>query len=180
MWNKLDQQKKKWIMWAAMLVLVYVAYRFSVQHTIAAFQLNAKLKKEQENVRAEDAAFPQLHKKSNFYLEALKAYKVKTEDRENRLWQAISGMAIGQQVKISFTPNLQTMSDTAGLQKEIVKQQFTFKGNYFNLVKLLDTMSKSSHIGQIAAVKLSNRKELNGQANKDGLNLQLELRNINK
>lgn len=175
MWKNLDYKKKNLVLIGGMLLLLYIAYVFSLKHTITAMQLNSQLKKEQEAAQTEDSTFPQISRKNNFYTNALKSYKVKKEDRENRLWQAVSNMALSQNVKIGFNPSQPLIADTIALQQGVVAQQFTFKGNYFNMVKLLDTLSKSKGIGKISELKLSDKKDLDSKDKLGQLTLQLNL-----
>ncbi len=165
---------------AGMVVLLYIAYVFSLKHTFEAIRLNSQLKKEQNAAQSEDSTFPQVSRKNAFYANALKSYQVKKEDRENRLWQAVSGMASAQNVQVNFSTNTQHVADTVALQQGMVAQQFTFKGNYFNLVKLLDTLSKSSGVGKIAEMKLSDKKELGAKEKTGQLTLLLTLNALEK
>lgn len=166
MWQKLDDKKKNIVFFALLLVILYIAYIFSFRHTIKAILINNQLKHEQDLAQNFDEAFPQVANKSNFYIQVLKAYEVKRKDRENSLWRAVSGMAIAKEVAITFNPNPQQSLDSNGL----FKQQFSFKGNYFNCIQLLDSMSKTMGIGRIAELKLALPKE-----SKDQLLLKLTL-----
>lgn len=155
MWQKLDGKKKNVVFFALLLVVLYIAYIFSFRHSIKAILLSNQLKREQGLVQNFDASFPQIASKSTFYIQVLKAYEVKRRDRENSLWQAVSGMSIAKDVAITFNPNPQQLLDSNG----VFKQQFSFKGNYFNCIELLDSMSKAKGIGRISALKLAATKE---------------------
>ncbi|MEE1945896.1 hypothetical protein VRU48_12315 [Pedobacter sp. KR3-3] len=180
MWKNLDHQKKNWVLMVGMVALLYIAYVFSLKHTFEAMRLNRQLKKEQSAAQSEDSTFPQVSRKNTFYANALKSYQVKKEDRENRLWQTVSGMASAQNVQVNFSTNTQSVTDTIALQQGMVAQQFTFKGNYFNLVKLLDTLSKSTGIGKIGEMKLSDKQELGTKEKTGQLTLQLTLNALEK
>lgn len=180
MWKNLDHQKKNWALLAGMVVLLYIAYVFSLRHTFEAMRLNSQLKKEQNAAQSEDSTFPQVSRKNAFYISALKSYAVKKEDRENRLWQTVSGMAATQNVQVNFSTNTQAVTDTVALKQGMVVQQFTFKSSYFNLVKLLDTLSRSNGIGKIADVKLSDKKDLSSKEKADQLSLQVTLSALEK
>jgi hypothetical protein len=173
---KLSQKNKKVMMIFLMVVVVYLASVFSFEKAISAIALNRQLKAAQQPSQEPDAAFPQLERKHAFYQSVLKGYKVRTEDRENRLWQSVSAMAIAKNVDINFSPNLNSVEkDTSEIARGIVAQKFIFKGSYFNIVKLLDTLAKSPGIGKIAGAKLM-KKTANGNEEKtDKLNLELQL-----
>jgi hypothetical protein len=180
MWRQLDNKKKNMVIVGAMIIVLYIAYQFSFKHTFDAIVLNQQLKREQVNDQASDGGFTQINQKNKFYLSAIKSYKVKKEDRENRLWQAVSGMAVANDVDISFNPNLALVTaDTITVKNGIVSQQFNFKGNYFNLVKLLDTISKTDGIGKISDLKLSTKKDNEPKVD-GGLKMQLTLVGVEK
>lgn len=180
MWNRLNEQQKNWSFVVAIIIIFMIAYHFSFRHAIAAYRLNHKLKKEQVDMQGEDSAFLQVNKKYHYYAEVVKSYQVKKEDRDNRLWQVISSMAVSKNVKINYTPQTSELIDTAGVAKEISTQQFTFKGDYFNLVKLLDTLSKSAQIGHIGKLYLYQPKTGTTENKNKDLTLQLDLKMLDK
>jgi len=160
----------------SMILVVYLAYVFSFEKAIAAFVLNRQLKQAGHPGEEPDAAFPQLERKHAFYQSVLKGYKVRHEDRENRLWQSVSAMAIAKNVEINFSPNIATAEkDTSEIVRGVVAQKFTFRGSYFNIVKLLDTLAKSPGIGKIADAKLMKKTAKSNEEKSDKLNLELEL-----
>jgi hypothetical protein len=165
-------QKKKIMLILGMMVICYMAYQLSFKQALTAFMLSKELQKEKVGVSNFDSSFPQVSKANAFYLSALKGYNVKQEDRENRLWQSVSGMAIANDVSISFAPNLTLVSDTLTIRKGIINE-FTFKANYFSIVKLIDTISRSKEIGKISYLKLSSKKD--AEKGKDELTLNLSL-----
>jgi len=173
---KLSQKNKKVMMIFLMIVVVYLAYVFSFEKAISAVALNRQLKAAQQPSQEPDAAFPQLERKHAFYQSVLKGYNVRREDRENRLWQSVSAMAIAKNVEINFSPNIITAEkDTSEIARGIVPQKFIFKGSYFNIVKLLDTLAKSPGIGKIASAKLMKKTASGNEEKTDKLNLELQL-----
>jgi len=173
MWHKLDDKKQQIVAIALALVVFYVAYVFSFKHAIEAYRLNKSLKKE-ASLQMEDAAYPHLNKKYNFYQKVLAGYRVKKEEMDTKVWQAISDMAVSQQVKISYNPMPQ-VADTAANSSAIHQQQFTFRGGYFNMVKLLDTISKSEGLGKIAQLTIISPKSEGPKENANTLSMQLSL-----
>lgn len=180
MWQKLDSRKKHLAFAGAIIVILYITYSFSFRHTVDAIILNHELKTAQLNNQITDGSFPQLKRKNDFYVTALKGYKVKKDDRENRLWQALSGMALANDTEIGFNAGTNLPADTLAVQNGIVDQQFHFKGNYFNLVKLLDTVSSSSGIGKISEFRLTSKPENTSVNDTDKLTLKLTLTAIAK
>jgi hypothetical protein len=170
MWDSLDIKKKYLVLIGAMIFVFYMCYVFSFRGTLAAINLNKKLKTELIEVDKLGGDM-QIVRKNNYYSTAVKLYKLRKEDWENRLWNTVSGMALANNVSIGFVPNPVNLSDTL-VVNGLAMQQFSFKGNYFNLVKLLDTMSKTSG-ARIADLKLFNTKEEKGDADK--LNMHITL-----
>jgi hypothetical protein len=179
MWQQLDKKKKNMIFFGAMIIVLYIAYQFSFKHTLQAIVLNRQLQNEGLNNRDLAGSLPQIEYQHTFYLTALKSYQVKKLDRDSRLWQAVSGMTLVNSVAISFNPSPAFSADTTAIKDSIVSQQFSFKGNYFNLVKLLDTLSKANGIGKITDLKLATKKESQGKGD-GGLTMQLTLVGVEK
>jgi len=171
MWHKLDDKKQKIVAIVAAVLVLYVAYVFSFKHAIEAYGLNKSLKKE-ASLQMEDAAYPHLNKKYNFYQKVLADYRVKKEEMDTKVWQAVSDMAVSKQVKISYNPMPQT-TDTATVTNAIRQQQFVFRGGYFNIVKLLDTLSKSEGLGKIAQLTIASPKNEGSKENNQALSMQL-------
>lgn len=155
MLSKLTIKQQQWLFYATIVLVIYMAYHFSISHTVDAIKLNHQLTKEQNNAQGFDQSVDQVEKTNAFYQTVLKTFYVKKDDRENRLWQAVSGMALLKKVAINFSPGLQSTNDTL-TTKNVVEQNFMFKGNYFNLIQLLDTLSKSKGIGKISELELAN------------------------
>lgn len=175
MWNKLDDQKKNILFFAAMFLMVYIAYVFSFSPTLKAILIHQQLSSEKQAAQGSDALLPQITSKNSYYLEAIKAYHVKNEDHEAKLWQAVSGIALAKNVAINFTPNTQAITDSVSLKNKLFVQQFSFKGSYVDQVKLLDSVSKTKGIGLITELKLYIPKENAGAEKDKALTLQLSL-----
>ncbi|WP_131535571.1 hypothetical protein [Pedobacter nototheniae] len=169
MFDKLDYRKKQIALAFSVLLLLYIAYQCSFKNALEAFRLNKQLSKENISALSGEAGQPQLERKSEFYLKVVKSYKVKGEDHENYLWQSLSGMAMACQVKISFNQDTQAKQDTTAnvVLKKVFSNEFSFTGNYFNLVRLADTLSKSTGIGKIAKLKIHLKKSDGTTANKN-------------
>lgn len=149
---------------AGMILAIYISYIFSFKHTFDAISLNKQLSNESSDGELLTVSHPQLENQHRFYLNALKPYHVKKEDWENRLWQSLSGIAVNKGVNISFVPSVQGAIDTIAIQKGMIAQQFTLKGQYFNIIKLLDSVAKTSKIGRIAEFTLIAENEKGTEA----------------
>lgn len=158
MWNKLTFTHKKALSFFVFFILLCIAYQLSISKAIATIKLNRQLNNEELEIQNVGTAYPQAESKHSFYNKALKLYHVKAEDRENRLWQTVSGIALTKAVKISFDP-VSAPSDTSASTHRIFMHEFNFKGDYFKCVSLLDSLSKTRDIGVISSVKLIKPKE---------------------
>lgn len=176
MWNKLDERKRRIVAIATMVVILYVAYRFSFSHAIGAYRLSKSLKKEAE-LQLENAAYPHLNKKYLFYQQVLNGYKVKKEEMDTKIWQVVSEMAVAQQVKVSYSPTTTPPLDTMN-RHNVFEQQFGFKGKYFDLVKLLDSLSQSAKIGKVSQITIAVPKAIQPAKEKNLLEMKLSLSSL--
>lgn len=171
MLNNLTFKHKKIGLLGILFLTLYIAYHFSFSKTFEAISINHQLQHEQIATQNLDASYPQIENEDSFYRNAIRLYKVNNDDRENRLWQTVSSIAISKNVKISFNPAQSSIPDTIA-KHQLFKHEFNFKGNYFNCVSLLDSLSKTRGIGLISNLKLSVPKE---RGSENELVLQLTL-----
>lgn len=178
MLEKLNSKHKKILSYVFAVLVFYLCYVLAFKHTLNAIKLHSELQSEKQDEQGMASSYPNLQRKNNFYREALKAYHVKSEEREQRLWQAVSGMAMAQQVDISLEPQLAMAVDTT-IQKEIAEQHFNFTGNYFGLVKLLDTLHQSEGNGRIGKLKISSKRGVGSEEFSDGkLDMSVTLKGV--
>lgn len=172
-------KKKRGILYLLMVVVTYLAWAGSFEKTISALVLNRQLKNIQQAEAEPDAGFRQLERKHTFYQQVLKGYQVRKQDRENRLWQSISGLAIYSEVKIYFDKEaVVTSTDTLSTIKGNVADRFRFKGNYKQVLVLLDTMEKSKGIGKLSILNIVKPKVENGISESNELDVDLKLTGI--
>lgn len=174
--EKISPKTKKIAVYLLMLLVVYLAYVLSFRKAISALVLNAQLKEHSLDNGLPATAFAQLEREHGFYLSVLKGYKVGGQDREGRLWQSISGMAIASGTSIGFSPEEnKVLMDTVAADSALLFDNFTFSGEYRNLVHLLDTISKSNGIGRVSFVKLGKQGGLSEDEGKGKLVLKLKM-----
>ncbi|OWK68713.1 hypothetical protein [Pedobacter sp. AJM] len=174
-----DIGKKKVIMYLMMLLVIYLAWVGSFQKTIAAIWLNHQLTQAQQADAEPDAGFRQLARKHTFYQQVLKGYQVRNQDRENRLWQSVSGLAIYSEVDISYDKQkVIAETDTIAIMKGTVSDRFRFRGQYRRLLSLLDTIEKSKGIGRLSEVSITLPKQDTGVAPSDQLDMALKLSGV--
>jgi len=181
MLEKLSLKTKKLALGLLMLLVLYLAYLLSFKKAISAAVLNAQLNAVGAGGAEPPLAMAQLEREHSFYLAVLKGYQVRSGDRESRLWQSVSGMAITTGTAIGFSPETVTaFSDTAAVDSTVLFDSFTFSGGYKNLVRLLDTLSKAKGIGRIAAAKLGRETSSTQIEGKEKLVLRLKMAAIRR
>lgn len=178
MLEKLNSKHKKILSYVFAVLVFYLCYVLAFKHTLNAIKLHSELASEKLDEEGMASSYPNLQRKNNFYKAALKAYHVKNEEREQRLWQSVSGMALAQQVDITLEPQLVMGGDTM-LHEEIVEQHFIFNGDYFGLVKLLDTLHESRENGRVGKLKISSKRGVGSEEFVDGkLNMSVTLKGV--
>ncbi len=176
MLEKLNPKTKKIALGLLMLLVLYLAYVLSFEKSISAVVLNTQLKAVGERGGEPPLAIAQLEREHSFYLAVLKGYQVRSEDRESRLWQSVSGMAIVTGTAIGFSPEtVSSIPDTVAADSTVIFDSFTFSGGYKNLVRLLDTLSKTKGIGRIASAKLGRETASSQAEGKEKLVLRLKM-----
>lgn len=181
MLEKLSLKTKKLALALLMLLVLYLAYVLSFKKAISAAVLNAQLNTVGAGGAEPPLAMAQLEREHGFYLAVLKGYQVRSEDRESRLWQSVSGMAITTGTAIGFSPETVTaLTDTTAVDSTVLFDSFTFSGGYKNLVRLLDTLSKAKGIGRIAAAKLGRETSSTQIEGKEKLVLRLKMAAIRR
>jgi len=142
--------------YATSIVVFYVCYIFAFRQTLVAFQLNRTLSGEDKVEKGIGYSYPYLQKKDFFYRDVVNLYRLRDGDIEQRLWQAVSGVAIASKVDITLDPQV-AIADSMVVD-HISEHAFSFNGSYFALVKLLDTLHKTPGIGRISKLKIEKRR----------------------
>lgn len=177
MWQKLNQQQRNFMYIAAAVLVCYLAYQLSFRNTIMAISLYHQLGIEQRSVEAVDGSFAQVRDKDNFYSKVVGAYYMRSDDLAGRLWESVSGVSVAKGVGIGFNPNSQLIADSLETKNKLFRQEYSFKGNYANLVNLVDSISKTQGIGKISALRIFVPKEVKVEGE---LQLKLSLAGIQR
>ncbi|TCD08611.1 hypothetical protein EZ449_12285 [Pedobacter frigidisoli] len=175
MLDKINLKYKRLLLFLAMFLVTLLAYNLSFKQALSSIVLHQELSGNVVENNFEFSAFPQIVRKDSFYSAVLKGYQVRKEDPDNRLWQAVSGMAISKKVLIGFSPELNKEPDTNLLDSGLLIKKFLIKGGYFNMVGFLDTLGQSRGNGKVLRLKLSPPKERNIDAHASMLEMSLTL-----
>ncbi|RZJ76957.1 MAG: hypothetical protein EOO45_00300 [Flavobacterium sp.] len=138
-----------------MIAFFYLAYQLSFKQTLAAISLNNELANQQPGETLSTAGITQLRRKAAFYANLSKGYNVKKGDQDDRVWQAVSGMAVAKNVLIGFDVTSAVLKGDTNSTKALFNKEYTIKGEYSNLVSFLDTLSKSYGNGRLSTVRIS-------------------------
>lgn len=176
MLKKIGYRQKRLGFGLLMALVLYLSYIFSFKQTIDAIITNNELRKAGKDEGFSDSALPQIRRKNSFYQEVLKGYRIRKQDSENHIWQSVSGMAVAERVLISFDPEDKGLPvDTGKFTKDLVRKQFLLKGNYFNITRFLDTLSRAKGVGRLSELNLSMKKNQFQDDDRKDLNLAITL-----
>lgn len=159
MWQKLNGQHRNYVLIAVGLLICYFAYQLSFRRTFEAIVLYWELLEEQEVIGNTYGATSQTGVKNDFYIKVLGSYGIKSEDSEGAIWESISGISQAKGVSIGFNPSSKLLPDSLEIKNNIFRRDFSFKGNYFELIALVDSISRTMGIGKVASLRISVPKE---------------------
>lgn len=159
MWQKLSGQHKNYVSIGMALLIGYCAYQLSFRKTIEAIALNSELAAEQVTNGATNGATGQNGVKNDFYNKVLSYYRIKSEDPEAMIWESISSISQTKGVSIGFNPNNKLVPDSLALKKKILHRDFSFRGSYFGLIALVDSISRTPGIGRVSSLRINVPKE---------------------
>lgn len=103
--------------------------------------------------------------------------RIKSEDSEGAIWESISGISQAKGVSIGFNPNSKLLADSLEIKNNIFRRDFLFRGNYFGLIALVDSISRTQGIGRVASLRISVPKQTKIE---EELELKLTVMEINQ
>jgi hypothetical protein len=160
MFKRLSYATKNKLLIAGAILLLLLSWLFAFTKTYHAITLNKKLK--QVAVEKNNLAYnPEyLKKKLTAINNILDKYSVDSTEWKNEFWLNISSLASKQSLDVIYQPeNNLTITDSASNK---LKQSIQFRGNYHNLIRLLDTLEKSKGLGRIVSARfVKEKKEFN-------------------
>lgn len=159
MWQKLSGQHKSYLILAVGLLIGYFAYQLSFRRTIDAIVLYGELGVEQIANEETNGAIGQNGVKNDFYNKVLVSYRIKSEDPEGKLWESISAISQAKGVSVGFNPITKLIPDSLEIKKKIFRRDFSFRGSYFGLIALVDSISRTQGIGKVSSLRISKPKE---------------------
>lgn len=148
---KLNYTQKNKLLLPLFGIGLLLSWFLAFDKTYDAIKLNHKLTEEEAGEN--DISFnPRYVQRKKAALEdILKGYQVE-ENWNDQLWMKGSEIAAKQNVGIDYTvskPSAESDSTAVGMV-----QALNFYGNYVQLVRLVDTLERSSRIGKISALQI--------------------------
>jgi len=177
MWQKINQQQKNYLLIAVAILVCYLAYQLSIRRAIAEIVLYRELSQKQHAIGQINGSLGQANTKNDFYAKVVGVYRIRSEDPQGMLWESVSGISHSKGVSIGFNPSTQLLTDSLEIKKNIFRQEFTFRGNYFGLVALVDSISKTQGIGRISSLSIAVAKEMKTEGE---LELRLSINGIKR
>ncbi|NQX41321.1 hypothetical protein SAMN05421820_107137 [Pedobacter steynii] len=170
---KLNYIQKNKLLLPLLGIGLLLSWFLAFSKTFDAIMLHRKLNA--ESAQKNDISFNPVYvqRKLEALDRILKGYLV-GEDWNDLLWMRGSEIAARQNVGIEYSATkISTETDSTTLGKA---QSLKFYGNFVQLVKLIDTLERSSKIGKISALQFNAPKPdlLNEQAGKNVLRLDFK------
>jgi len=147
--KELLHKKEYWLI-AGTIVLILLCYQLAFKKTIAAFQVNSRLKT--QLTQASDVAYQPgyLERKTKNLEMILARYQADTLSLRGNTLATIASIAEREDVKLSGVPN----QDPAFNTGHFIIQKLDFEGNYSALVKTLNHLEEQQNIGVPRSVTL--------------------------
>jgi hypothetical protein len=166
--DKLLQHNK--IVFAAVLVVfLVICYRFAVNRTVEAWQLNRQLTSRSARVSDITIQPSYIVRKGRNIKNILDLYRIDSVELRNNIISKIAVMADIEDVHLSEAP-MQNSVDSSNS----VLQQLSFTGSYNNILKFVDKMQHAQKMGVVRTVIIQSDKKLK-EANKKQLACQIYL-----
>lgn len=148
-----------------LLIVMFACYELSFKKTIAAMKINKSLNNQDINAPVTEDLLPQVKRESDFYEFALNKYIVKKQNRESAIWDAVTAIAISNSLKVNYEYKVDKKIDSNHLKNGIFHQKFGIKGEYRQILGMLDSLYKTKKIGQVSRVHIYKRKAREGENN---------------
>lgn len=168
-------QKYKALLPAAGIGLL-ICWYCSFSRTVEAVQRNHQLQAAAAD--HSDISFNPAYseRKRKALSEILKSYRVSDAEWSNELWMKASSMAARQDIHIAYArAAAPAATDTITAGK---KETLYGYGGYLQLVRLLDTLEKTPHIGRISGLQIRIPKEDGSGVKRASCMMRVDFRGI--
>lgn len=137
---------------------MFACYELSFKKTIAAIKIHKTLNNQNSNALITEDLLPQAKRENDFYEFELNKYIVKKHNRESDIWDAVTAIAISNSLKLNYEYMLDNSLDSTHLKNGIFHQKFGIKGEYRQILVMLDSLYKTKKIGQVSKIHIFKHK----------------------
>lgn len=129
------------------LILLLLCWNLAVKNTYRAVSLNKQLKRSTSEIQDLSGNPYFLKRKAAALTQVLSQYRVDSSDWQNEFWLKVSGIAASGGLQVIYQPdNNLSSSDTI---EAALQQTIRFKGEFKELVCLLDSLEHSKGTGKL-------------------------------
>jgi hypothetical protein len=140
--------KKEYLLIGGTILLLWLGYQLALKKTMEAWQLNKQLKSQLAQ-SADLTVQPAYTERKNYNLDIIiNRYKTDTVQFRSNIINIIASIAEKQGVKLSEVP----LQDPLFHTDKYIVQKLSFEGGYFDLIKTLDQLQKTTGIGIVRSV----------------------------
>jgi len=149
--------KKEYLLIAASILALLVAYQVAFKKTIEAWQLHSDLKRQIS--QSTDLGYqPGYLERKNANLDKIiKLYKADTNNYRSIILSDIVSIAEQEKVKLSQVPT----QDAVYHSSQFLIQKLSFEGDFFSLIRTINRLSVMRNIGFVRSVGLKSQRAAN-------------------
>jgi len=138
------------------ILLLFIAYKFSISKTIESRKLHNSLQKQKESLSNLPNQIAYLKQQNKYYDEILEKNQISTDiSFQNNLLKIVNSFAEKNNLKITGfkEPHILTQNDAV-----TKTYNFSVKGNYTSILKLLYSIEQYGNYGRIISVDFQKKK----------------------
>jgi hypothetical protein len=159
MLTTLSYRRKNIMLIIAGVLTLIGSYNLAFKKTLTVIELNRELKAASNPGNEALAYTPEYLKRKEIALKSvLKLYQVEADSWQDNFWTVGSQLAAAKNVNVIFNPEVASQTDSLNKNPLVLNQTIQFDGHFPDLVRLTDTLEKSSSIGRITSLTISKKK----------------------
>jgi len=175
MWKQLSYKKKNRLLLTSALFILVLSWFSVFQKTLDAVSLNWRLKDQiaGSGSLAESPAYTS--ERLGAINAAYDLFKADSADWRNELWNHVSNMASSDKYQLVYSSE-----EVKGAMKDslILSQNILLKGEFKDLIRLLDSVENIREIGYISSLKLFKPERSSLQENSPFVSMEIQFRAV--
>lgn len=170
----MDAKKKNIGLLIGFIILLVIAYNFSISKTLESRKQHLALKEQKESLNEIPNQIDYLKQQNKYYDEVLKKNQISTKSSfQNNLLKIVNSFAIKNNLKITGFKEPHVLRQNDAVTKTY---NFSVKGNYTSILKLLYSIEQFGNYGKIISVDFQKKK--NYKSNKVYLECDVFLQRV--